>query len=133
MGLDISYKKRKMGIRGVDPRDEYRLLKQVINAYTGQDSKVTHIFIGTDRKVGYSIAVDVKTGIVKYIDDEEDPCYTLNMKEATIETQREKGKDDMEESREELPASWNLSGLQGLRRREHEGTGIAQPVEGRRA
>lgn len=72
LGLDISYKKRKMGIRGVDPRDEYRLLKQVINAYTGQDGKVTHIFIGTDRKAGYSIVVDVKTGIVKYIDDEEE-------------------------------------------------------------
>ncbi len=71
LGLDISYKKRKMGIRGVDPRDEYRLLKQVINAYTDQDGKITHILIGTDRKVGYSIVVEVKTGIVIYIDDEE--------------------------------------------------------------
>lgn len=60
-----------MGIRGVDPRDEYRLLKQVINAYTNQDGKITHILIGTDRKVGYSIVVEVKTGIVIYIDDEE--------------------------------------------------------------
>jgi len=59
-----------MGIRGVNPRDEYRLLKQVIHAYTGQDGKVTHIFIGTDNKVGYSIAVDVKTGIVKFVDEE---------------------------------------------------------------
>lgn len=69
-GLDIIYNKRKMGIRGVDPRDEYRLLKQVIHAYTGQDGKVTHIFIGTDRKVGYSIVVDVKTGIVKFVDED---------------------------------------------------------------
>ena len=71
LGLDIIYNKRKMGIRGVDPRDEYRLLKQVIHTYTGQDGKVTHIFIGTDRKVGYSIVVDVKTGIVKFVDEDK--------------------------------------------------------------
>lgn len=72
LGLDISYNKRKMGIRGVDPRDEYRLLKQVIHAYRDQDGKVTHILIGTDRKMGYSVVVEVKTGIVKFVDDEEE-------------------------------------------------------------
>lgn len=70
LGLDISYNKRKMGIRGVDPRDEYRLLKQVIGAYTDQDGKVTHILIGTDTKIGYSIVIEVKTGIVKFVDED---------------------------------------------------------------
>ena len=71
LGLDISYKKRKIGIRSVDPRDYYKSLKQIINAYADQNGQVTHILIGTDRK-GYSVVVEVKTGIVKFVDDEED-------------------------------------------------------------
>ena len=59
-----------MTISVVDPRDGYRSLKQKIKAYTTQDGKVTHIAIGTETKVGYSIVVEVKTGIVKFVDDE---------------------------------------------------------------
>ncbi len=70
MGLDICYKKRAMRILGVDPRDEYRLLKHVIRTYTDQDGKITHILIGLDCEVGNFIVVEIKTGIIKLVDED---------------------------------------------------------------
>ena len=70
LGFDIKYNKKGIGISSVDPRDEYRSLKQIIDAYTDQDGKITHIFIGTEVKMNYSVVVEVKTGIVKFADDD---------------------------------------------------------------
>ncbi len=70
LGIDVKYKKKEMTISVVDPRDGYRSLKQKIKAYSTQDGKVTHIAIGREAKVGYSVVVEVKTGIVKFADDE---------------------------------------------------------------
>lgn len=70
LGFDIKYKKRGIAIRIVDPRDEYKCLKQIMEAYTDSNGKVTHFMIGTEAKVNYSVVVEVKTGIVKFVDDE---------------------------------------------------------------
>lgn len=71
LGFNINYKKNRIAIRGVDPRDEYRSLKQVMEAYTDSNGKVTHIMIGTEAKVNYSVVVEVKTGSVKFADDDK--------------------------------------------------------------
>lgn len=69
-GFSINYKKSRIAIRGVDPRDEYKSLKQIMEAYTDSNGKVTHFMIGTEVKVNYSVVVEIKTGIVKFADDE---------------------------------------------------------------
>lgn len=70
LGFNVNYKKRGIGIDGVDPRDEYRSLKRIMEAYTDSNGRVTHIVIGTEAKVDYSVVVEIKTGIVKFVDDE---------------------------------------------------------------
>lgn len=70
LGFDVKYKKNGIAISTVDPRDGYRVVKQRIGAYTDQDRKVTHIAIGLEEKVGYSVVVEVKTGIVKFVDED---------------------------------------------------------------
>ena len=69
--LSLEAKKRGIGIDGVDPRDEYRSLKRIMEAYTDSNGRVTHIVIGTEAKVDYSVVVEIKTGIVKFVDDEK--------------------------------------------------------------
>lgn len=71
MGFNINYKKSRIAISGVDPRDGYRSLKQIMEAYTDLNGKVTHFVIGVESKVNYSVVVEIKTGIVKFADDEK--------------------------------------------------------------
>ena len=49
-------------------REKQRLLWE---AYTDSNGRVTHIVIGTEAKVDYSVVVEIKTGIVKFADDEK--------------------------------------------------------------
>ena len=65
LGLDIIYNKRKMNIRGVDPRDEYRRLKQSMASFTYPDGKIPYLPLGFDEGAYLDIVVEVKTGIVK--------------------------------------------------------------------
>lgn len=71
LGFNINYKKSRIAISGVDPRDGYRSLKQIMEAYTDLNGKVTHFVIGVESKVNYSVVVEIKTGIVKFADDEK--------------------------------------------------------------
>lgn len=71
LGFNINYKKSRIAISGVDPRDGYRSLKQIMEAYTDLNGKVTHFVIGVESKVNYSVVVEIKTGIVKFVDDEK--------------------------------------------------------------
>lgn len=65
LGLDIKYMKKGIAVRGVDPRDGYRSLKQVIRSFTYQDGKIPYLPLGIDQRTDLSIVVEVKTGIVK--------------------------------------------------------------------
>lgn len=40
-------------------------MKRVIDAYTDQEGKITHILLGTEQNSDDSVVVEVKTGIVK--------------------------------------------------------------------
>lgn len=42
-----------------------------MEAYTDLNGKVTHFVIGVESKVNYSVVVEIKTGIVKFVDDEK--------------------------------------------------------------
>ncbi len=70
LGIRVMYKKRSIAIRTADVLDGFKRLKRIINAYTDQNGKITYIGIGIDQVLNYSIVVEVKTGIVKYVDDE---------------------------------------------------------------
>jgi hypothetical protein len=71
LGFSINYKKSRIAISGVDPRDEYKSLKQIMEAYTDSNGKVTHFMIGTGTRADYSVVVEIKTGIVKFADDDK--------------------------------------------------------------
>lgn len=70
LGLDIKYKKKIIAIGAVDPRDEYRNLKQSIGSYTYPDGKIPYLPLGFDQETGLDIVVEVKTGIVKSVNYE---------------------------------------------------------------
>lgn len=55
----------------MDPRDEYKSFKQTLEAYTDSNGKVTHFLIGIGTKTDYSLVVEIKTGIVKFADDDK--------------------------------------------------------------
>lgn len=63
--LDIQYNKKKISIGAVDPRDDYRSLKQVIGSFTYPDGKIPYLPLGFDERTDLDIVVEVKTGIVK--------------------------------------------------------------------
>lgn len=71
LGFSINYKKSRIAISGVDPRDEYKSLKRIMEAYTDSNGKVTHFMIGTGTRADYSVVVEIKTGIVKFADDDK--------------------------------------------------------------
>lgn len=72
LSFDIKYKKNIIAVRPVEPRDEYKSLKRMINAYTNQEGQITHIVIGVEgQRTNYSVVLEVKTGIVKFVDDEK--------------------------------------------------------------
>lgn len=45
--------------------DGYKRLKMVIDEYTDQERRITHIPIGTEQNLGDTVVVEVKTGKVK--------------------------------------------------------------------
>ena len=65
LGLDIRYNKKIIAVYGVDPRDEYRSLKQDMASFTYPDGKIPYLPLGFDQRTGLDIVVEVKTGIVK--------------------------------------------------------------------
>ena len=65
LGLDIKYKKKIIAISVVDPRDDYRSLKQVIGSYTYPDGKIPYLPLGFDEGTDLDVVVEVKTGIIK--------------------------------------------------------------------
>jgi hypothetical protein len=42
-----------------------------MEAYTDSNGKVTHFMIGTGTRADYSVVVEIKTGIVKFADDDK--------------------------------------------------------------
>lgn len=64
------FKKRSIAIRTADVLEGFKKLQRIIDAYTDQNGKITHIGIGIDQILNYTIVVEIKTGIVKYVDDE---------------------------------------------------------------
>ncbi len=72
LGFDVKYKKYLIAVRPVEPKDEYKSLKRMINAYTNQEGQITHIVIGVEgQRANYTVVVEVKTGLVKFVDDEK--------------------------------------------------------------
>lgn len=70
LDIDIIYKKKGIMIDAVDPRDEYKSLKQSMVSFTYPDGKIPYLPIGTDEHTDLDIVVEVKTGIVKIVDFE---------------------------------------------------------------
>jgi len=70
LGFDVDYKKYTIAIHSVEPRYGYKNLRGIIGAYTDKKGKITHIAIGVE-EIGYTIVVEVKTGIVKLADDDK--------------------------------------------------------------
>ena len=70
--IDIKFKNYLISINSVEPKDEYKSLTRKIDAYTDSNGKITHIPIGVEQqKANYNVVVEVKTGIVKFVDDEK--------------------------------------------------------------
>lgn len=65
LGFDIKYNKKIIAISAVDPRDEYRSLKQVIGSYTYPDGKIPYLPLGFDEGTDLDVVVEIKTGIIK--------------------------------------------------------------------
>lgn len=68
--IRVMFKKRSIAIRTADVLEGFKRLQRIIDAYTDQNGKITHIGIGIDQILNYTIVVEIKTGIVKYVDDE---------------------------------------------------------------
>ena len=70
--IDIKFKNYLISINSVEPKDEYKSLRRKIDAYTDSNGKITHIPIGVEQqKANYNVVVEVKTGVVKFADDEK--------------------------------------------------------------
>ena len=69
--MHIQFKKHLIGINAVESKDDYKGLQRRIDSYVDQNGKITHISLGIEERTGYTVVVEVKTGIVKYVDDDK--------------------------------------------------------------
>ena len=77
--IDIKFKNYLISINSVEPKDEYKSLRRKIDAYTDSNGKITHIPIGVEQqKANYNVVVEVKTGVVKFADDEKGKMRKLH-------------------------------------------------------
>lgn len=65
LGFDVRYKKYLIAIRAIEVLDDYKRLRRIIDAYTDQEGKITHIMLGSEQNSEDTVVVEVKTGIVK--------------------------------------------------------------------
>lgn len=65
LGFDVKYKNYLIAIKTIEVLNGYKRLKMVIDEYTDQKGKITHIPIGTEQNLGDTVVVEVKTGKVK--------------------------------------------------------------------
>ena len=70
LGFSIVFKKHLIAMRAAEVIDGYKKLKQIIDAYTDQNGKITHIAIGVEQNTDDTVVVEVKTGIVKLVNDD---------------------------------------------------------------
>lgn len=70
LGFDIKYGNYLIGTSDVEVLDGYKRLKRIIDAYTDQNGKITHIAIGVEQNTDDTVVVEVKTGIVKLVNDD---------------------------------------------------------------
>jgi len=69
--IDVMYKNYLLALQNSEAKDGYKKLRRTINAYTDQKGKITHIVLGLEEGIGYTVVVEVKTGIVKLADDDK--------------------------------------------------------------
>lgn len=67
LGFDVMYKNYLIATRDVEVLDGYKRLKRVIDAYTDQKGRITHISIGMEQHSERTVVVEIKTGIVKTV------------------------------------------------------------------
>jgi len=67
LGFSVTYKNYLIGTRDVEVLDGYKRLKWVIDAYTDQNGRITHIPIGIEQHSERTVVVEIKTGIVKTV------------------------------------------------------------------
>lgn len=65
LGFDVRYKKYLIAIKAIEVLDDYKRLRRIIDAYTDQEGKITHIMLGSEQNSEDTVVVEVKTGIVK--------------------------------------------------------------------
>lgn len=69
LSVDLKFKSYIIGLSEVAPGDEFKRLKERIERYKDEyDGKIKYIPIGVEEEQGYSVVIEVKTGIIKFAD-----------------------------------------------------------------